>query len=364
MKVLIKKTITGMLIGAIIFSLAACSEPAPETDDPATDGPAWDETEEPTENDPTIHIDGFEEVGNDGEGDSAKDNTSGLTGFYYSYSDSIGGGNYSYELITEDDGKIMFECEFREYEEYGVMSREVDEEVLDELYDIYLDQRIARWNGYDKYAAGVLDGDGFYMTMDFEDGGLLSASGDNCYPDGYYEFKESMEKVLKPIAEELLDENRREIIDRGLSGDLDSFLVTFTQHGDSGSDSYEFFITHTGAMKKNFDVQIRSDSGEFFEKGSYRYYCELDDAAIDFDGIKDLIEKYNLIEWYDYDETAEDYMNSEWFQIDFGFEDGVLSAMGTEPPENYDEFRHDFLELMVEMIKNAEANYGLEQYDF
>lgn len=239
-------------------------------------------------------------------------------------------------------------------------SMEVDSKVLDDLYQLYLDQRIAEWNGYSKDAVNVDDGDGFSLSMEFNDGGVLTAYGSNAYPPGYYDFRDKMEEILRPYAENILDSRKDAVIAEGIRGDLSSFMVTFKQQGNSGDDSYEFFVLREGIREKNFDVQIVSASGEFFEEGSYNWYCALPNDAIDFDGIKKLIEKYNVLEWFDYDESAEDYLNSEWFQVSFGFENVTINAMGTEHPEHYDEFRKEFLELMADMIRKAEKDYGLE----
>lgn len=358
-----KLIIMSILACALILQLAACKPPIapPESTAPATTAAPDETTTTPiaeTE-DPTMDIDGFDLEGDDGEGADAVDNTSGLQSFNYSYDGTIGANNYIYN-VAEEDGKVIFEYTSMDKTGNEPYTMEVDRKVLDDLYQIYLDLRIAEWNGYSKYAKNVDDGDGFTLSMEFKDGDVLTAYGTNAYPDRYFDFIKRMDEILQPYAEKILNTRRDAIIKEGIQGDLDSFMVTFKQQGRSGSDSYEFFILHEGIRDKNFDVQITSDSGDFFDKGTYNWYCNLPNEAIDFDGIKKLIEKYNVIEWYDYDETAEDYMNSEWFQVSFGFENTSINAMGTEHPEHYDEFRKEFLELMADMIEKAEKDYGLE----
>ena len=79
------------------------------------------------------------------------------------------------------------------------------------------------------------------------------------------------------------------------------------------------------------------------------------EEQIDFASFQALIDKYELINWYNYDETAEDYNNQEWFQISFGFDDGkVLNAMGTKHPEHYEEFRQEYLELIIRICTSLE----------
>ena len=337
----LRKVVVILGLGALIASLFGCSG---KTDDPV----------DPTE------IGGVK--GNDGAGDNAVENESGLAEFSYSYSGSVGGGDRSYS-VTKEDGVITFEYSNLFNIDYGDLSCQVKQELLDELYSLYIDQNIARWDGFDKTNSDVLDGYGFSVYMAFEDGGTLTACGSNASPEGYSEFEERLEEIFAPYVEELESHANAEKIEKGVSGNLDSIMVTFKQHGESGDDEYNINIYKAEDRENNFDVTIKSVSGEFFEAGRYRYYCSLEDEAIDFEGFQEIIEKYDLVKWMGYDETAENYNDCEWFQLDFSFsEDGYISAMGTEHPENYDQFRSDFLKHLADVIGNAEKNYGLEEY--
>ena len=44
---------------------------------------------------------------------------------------------------------------------------------------------LAEWNGYHKIDRDVLDGASFSLSVVFEDGGVIDASGSNCLPRGY-----------------------------------------------------------------------------------------------------------------------------------------------------------------------------------
>lgn len=289
------------------------------------------------------------EKGEDGLGAKAKTNTSGTVAFSFSYDGTIGGDNYRYGVEKEADGRIIFTYESMEYPDYGEMKREVEQAVLDRLDAIYRENDVCRWEGYSKYNPNVSDGDGFSLRFAFADGNSMYAHGSNCYPDGYQAFFSAMRSVCDPIASELLEDKRQEMIERGFDGTVDSLMAFFRQNGASGADSYEFILSKEGVRNANYDVRIHSESGEFLPVGDYRVYRAVPDEYIDFDGVQALVDKYSLIEWYNYDKAAEDYNNSEWFQIEFGFTGGSrLSAMGTEPPAHYAEFRHDFLQLMTQ----------------
>ena len=147
-------------------------------------------------------------------------------------------------------------------------------------------------------------------------------------------------------------------MEKGVSGSLQYVMINFMQQGDSGEDKYEILLSHQREGRKNFDVRIYSVSGEFIEPGKYNYYYDMPDEDIGFDEIRAILERHDLIRWYGWDKAAEDYNNSEWFQISFSFEEGDISAMGTAHPEGYDEFRREILEYIVQMIKNAEEKHS------
>ena len=163
-----------------------------------------------------------------------------------------------------------------------------------------------------------------------------------------------MQANCETLAEELREEKRQELVANGFDGTVEFIMATFIQKGASGSDKYEFLLSHQGVRQKNYDVRIHSVSGEFLPPGDYQVYREVPDTCISFDGVQALIDKYRLIEWYNYDKSAENYNDMEWFQLSFDFSgDSHLSAMGTEPPAHYAEFRHDFLQLMTEDLQKV-----------
>lgn len=302
------------------------------------------------------------EKGSSGIGNKAVSNESGIVTLNYSYIGSVGGGSYTYD-ISKDGDRYYFTFEGMDYHDYPEMRAELAEGDLEKINQLYLDMHIAAWDGFDKTNTMVCDGSGFSFSLTFEDGKHLNAQGTNAFPDGYREFTDALEKLLLPYKERVTEDGRQYIIEKGISGELTSVFVNIVQHGNSGRDSYAICLYDSGIRQNNFDVTIDSDSCEFFEKGKSVYYTTLPDEALCFDKIKTLIEKYDLIKWYDYHENADDYGNAEWFQISMSFEDGEISAYGTLHPDNYDEFRTDFLKLIAEVIEDAKNNYGLTVYE-
>ena len=312
--------------------------------------------------------DDFGDEGTEGEGDQAQDNPNGIVSFSYSYHGSIGGGSYTYSVKAGgidalENGAATLTVDHMEHPEYGEMTGELPENFMAELYKLYKECRLAAWNGFDKYNPHVCDGSGFSLSIRFADKKSVNAHGSNSFPKGYRAFCDRMEALFKPEVDKLLEKARQERIAEGLGGELDSMLAVFKQRGESGSDEYDIMIMKSGIRSCNFDVNIRSESGEFFPEGRYRYYCDVPDEALDLPGFDAICRKYDIIRWYDYDKAAEDYNNCEWFQLSFGFGDSNLNAMGTAHPEGYDGFRREYLEHLRAVVDNAKANYGVTEYD-
>ena len=297
--------------------------------------------------------------GEDGLGDKAVLNESGIASFSYSYGGSIGGDSWSVEIERQENGDNTITYNAMEYGDLGELKMTAGSELMQELERIYAEHKLYRWEGYSKTDTGVLDGSGFSLFISFNDGSDMSASGDNAWPEGYNAFITDLAQVLAPYLSGMIKDAQQEKIDAGVSGSLDFVMLNYMQHGDSGSDKYEVMITrpHGGGSRKSFDVQIYSESGEFIEPGKYNYYYDLPADELAIEEFAALFEKYDLIRWYGWDETAEDYNNAEWFQLSFSFESGEMQAMGTAHPENYDEFRQEALQLLVKTIRDAEAKH-------
>ncbi|MBQ3384485.1 MAG: hypothetical protein IJG59_04640 [Erysipelotrichaceae bacterium] len=294
--------------------------------------------------------------GPDGLGDKAVVNDSGLKAFYYSFRNSFGDGSYSCEIVRKESDEAVISYETFDHSDYGTMEITVNDDILNTLYQLYLKYQAARWSGYSKYDEGVLDGSGFSLSMEFNDGDTMSCSGENCVPEGYREYEKEMREVLKPYFQQLLDRERDRQIAKGIDGELRTAMINYIGN-KFGTDRFEMLIHHYNGKNRNFDVRISSRTGEFIAKGKYNYYYMLPDEDIGFENIKALIEKYNVISWYDWNKASANPYEDEWFQLGFDFGSMSIQAMGTEHPENYDEFRRELLQYIVEVIRKAEVKY-------
>ncbi|MBQ3934958.1 MAG: hypothetical protein II715_03990 [Clostridia bacterium] len=295
------------------------------------------------------------EKGPSGAGPMAKDNMSGLESFSFNFDGTIGGNNYTY-VLNRVEGKWIFQFEGMAYSHYGTLSREVDPSVPERLYRVYLDQRIACWDGYQKYDPNVCDGSGFSVYYRFGDGKSVSASGMNAFPDGYADFTAAVEEIFSPVREEMLEDARQSKIREGIDGRLHSYYACFKQRGSSGSDSYQVCVYRWEDGRSGFEVSASSESGTYFGPGKYDLRMPIPDGFDPFSGIRKLIDRYEIIRWYDFEGRHPDYDNQEWFQVDFFFDSGKqIRAMGTEHPENYDEFRDAFLKTVFSLAEQIRS---------
>lgn len=295
-----------------------------------------------------------------GAGAKAVANESAITGFTYSYMNSMMEGSFTY-TVKEENGTYQFIYESADHRAYEPMEMELDASVAEKLKQLYIDHKVYTWDGYHKTDSDVMDGDGFSLEISFADGQQMTAYGSNCEPSGYGAYVAALKDLFADQEKSLLEAGRQQIIAQGVSGNLNSFMVCMKQQGASGKDQYDIMVCEQGIRDKNFDVRVQEGADGFFG-GNRQYYMELPNEAIDFEGVKALIEKYQVMNWYGWEEADPDYNNCEWFQISFSFEEGNIGAYGTAKPENYEKFRAEFLTLMAEMVENAKANYGLVEY--
>ena len=301
---------------------------------------------------PSDPKDPFTYEGPEGEGEKAVENNSNIAEFEYRYIGSIGANSHSYHV--KFDEPAVFTLEGMQYP-FGEVSMEIDKNTAAQIAALYKKHNLRKWNGYDRTARHVLDGDGFTLKIKFRDGKDLRAHGSNAFPKGYREFRDEMREIFKPLVAQIVERENKKIIERGVTGNMMSMLVNFIQKGNSGRDEYKIFVLSPDLREKNCDVNIVSDSGTFFEKGKLSLYVTLSDTPAFFAKVDGLIKKYDIMQWYGWEKAAEDYNNEEWFQVNFSYEGGDINAHGTLHPANYDAFREE----LIRLIKDELSERGL-----
>ena len=243
------------------------------------------------------------------------------------------------------------------FEKYDVKKEDGSDaqKILKELAKVCAKYDVSSWDGFDE-SQDMLDGEGFSLKIEYAGGKVINARGDNAFPADYFDFVNAVREVFAPLENAKKDEERQAAIEKGINGKVTSVMFTFVQRGTSGHDSYEIVVGDRDELRFNFDVQVDSKSGEFFPEGEYKKVTSVSNDVIGLDKLQQMIEKYDLIQWYGYEETAADPDNEEYFFAEISFDDGlVIDACGTKHPKNYDKFRKEFLTWLKETADAVDA---------
>lgn len=282
-----------------------------------------------------------------------------IVSFHYSYDGTIGGNSHHYILKVTDSVATVTVRDLM-HQDYGDMTDVVDAAFVQALEKLCAKHNVKRWDGFDKYNRLVSDGHGFTLSIEYDDDKSVYAHGMNMSPKGFWDFDEELHELFAPVCERLLAKGLQQKIAEGVSGELRFIMLNFIQKGTSGSDSYKVQVCRQSIRETNFQVRIHSVSGEFFPKGKYAYYAAVPDEAVDWKAFAKLVNKHRLTRWMDYEKSAEDYNNCEWFQLAWSFENGHIHAMGTEHPDGYNAFRKDFLKLLKKTVEQATEKYQVK----
>ena len=110
-----------------------------------------------------------------------------LTRLYYSR------GGYtmpqSYEILCRAEG-----CELVENEDEP---RAIDWQWIDDLSAVVASYDLEAWDGFRGSDPDVLDGEMFTFELTFADGAAVYASGNNAFPENYYEATGAIEEVFR-----------------------------------------------------------------------------------------------------------------------------------------------------------------------
>ncbi len=289
----------------------------------------------------------FAVKGKNGKGIFGRPNKSGLTGFSYVYQNAFGTGSYSFEV---DGGALTYKNS--DYPYLGAMTMDVDGSLLKELDSLALEHKAYRWDGYDKQNTQNFDGTSYRLEMKYTDGGSISCQGSNAAPRGFTAYRDKMVEIISKYFDPAMEKARDRKKAEGITGKLISLYARFAQHGESGLDKYEVFIVEPGMISPNYRVEIDAYSDEIIEGGVYSWGKSKSVEECGFDKIQELLVKYDIIQWLDFHGEAEDPLNTEEFEISFSFDNGdSIRASGTLHPANYDEFRKEFLSLVVKTVQ-------------
>lgn len=260
------------------------------------------------------------------------------------------GWNYNIQKSEEDNTKTIMTCEDFE-NSIREISCEVDDGTLESISKLMERLNIQSWNGFSKSNDFVLDGEGFSLSVDFEDGKHIYASGSNSFPKNYSEFESEFLEIVAPLVDGELARLRDKMKEEGkYSEKLEMAMINYNGRGKSGSDAYNILIRDGSSTATKADIEINSLSGEFIEPGKYRYFENPDDTDELLAKIQAVLEKYDVYKWDGYDKSTDDYNDREWFQLDFLYPEAKIGCCGCGDTEHYAEVRKELLEIICEYV--------------
>lgn len=75
----------------------------------------------------------------------------------------------------------------------------VDDAVAEALVDVYERYGLAAWNGFSEENPYVLDGEGFWLEIELDDGATVTAHGSNAFPPDYFPAMREIQDILDGI---------------------------------------------------------------------------------------------------------------------------------------------------------------------
>ena len=100
----------------------------------------------------------------------------------------------SYQIILDPDGYYLSVSEGPE--------TPVSADMVQALMDVIDAYDICSWDGFSEEERFVLDGEGFQIYFTFTDGTSVQASGDNAFPEHYFEAMNAMWNILERTGDE------------------------------------------------------------------------------------------------------------------------------------------------------------------
>lgn len=75
-------------------------------------------------------------------------------------------------------------------------NKTLDDHTVEQLSKLCEKLNVLSWDKFNQCDTNVLDGSGFMLFIEFEDGTTVSAQGENRFPKNYQEFEKSVKTIL------------------------------------------------------------------------------------------------------------------------------------------------------------------------
>ncbi|HQB32571.1 MAG TPA: hypothetical protein PLI19_04485 [Erysipelotrichaceae bacterium] len=129
----------------------------------------------------------------------------------WSYSIEIKKDGESYYLRTRfDDPENSYQPTDLIWQ--GETYKEILKSFFERIIDLFDNNDVLSWNGFDEYDPQTKDGQGFELQINFENGECLKADGENSFPEKYYEVSKEFYKMVNEIISIYHEQNSAKII--------------------------------------------------------------------------------------------------------------------------------------------------------
>ncbi len=223
----------------------------------------------------------------------------------------------------------------------------VGDDVVKELYDICIESGALSWDGYSKSVSMdyVLDaGDSYNLFLEFSDGSTVTVGSYNSSPTGWSDFSYKVSELF-----EAHEDYSRYSVSDFREAPLGRMIIEFSDGLSNPSHHYKVDICLRPEVGTwDYSVVLKDSDGKYLDAGTDIHEYENGiTGSPDIESFLRLFEKYNLEKWDNVSGNAGD--DRDCFSIMIYFDnDKSITANGNIHPDNYEEFKADFVNTLSE----------------
>lgn len=117
---------------------------------------------------------------------------------YFNVSGSYPG--FSYEIHPDEKNPEKTVMKFIDgSKDFKEVNKKVDSGTMGQVSMLCENLDIKSWDNFNEVNEGVLDGSGFVLQIEYEDGTKVRAEGDNSFPKNYQEFERGIRAILEKL---------------------------------------------------------------------------------------------------------------------------------------------------------------------
>ena len=134
-----------------------------------------------------------------GNNEEEKYDFSKIKSFYITYTNGYAMNSYTTYQLSVNNNKYMVKIKPYGIPEEELLEIEVDRKVVDKLIEILTKYEVNKWDGFDRVAKDVLDGNSFSLSITLEDEKTIDASGYMIWPDHYRDVINEISPIFMEI---------------------------------------------------------------------------------------------------------------------------------------------------------------------